>query len=195
MIEADHRRITEIREEMDQLIEELDSLTSSQVAAPRVSAAPLPPPVGAAVFLPSPAMRSDPICPESDGLEAVARKLLKQAALREAFFAPNLFAEPAWIMLLLLFISTAEGKNVSVSSLCFASRVPSTTALRWVRTLEGMKLVKRVRDPHDQRRTHMRLTIGGFSHMKNYLLRIQDEQDQARSPMIGSADVHHLRHQ
>lgn len=196
MTDMDQRRITQIREEMHQLIEELESLTGASnpdvAAAP---SAPRPPPIGAAVFLPSPAMRSDPICPESDGLESVARQLLKQAALREAFYHPSLFADPAWNMLLALFISTAEGKSVSVSSLCIASRVPSTTALRWIRTLEEQTLLKRARDPHDQRRSNIGLTINGFSFMKNYLLCIRGVQDPAGTPARSPASVHHHRQQ
>lgn len=170
MSDPEQRRIAQIRYEMRQLVEELERLTGS----PDLDAAYAPstqatPPVGAAVFLPSPAMLNDPICPDTGGLESVARQIQRQALLREAFFDTDLFADAAWNMLVELFVATAEGKAVTVSSLCSAARVPSTTALRWIRTLEEKKLIRRTRDPQDQRRLNMRLTVGGFAYMKNYL--------------------------
>ena len=50
-----------------------------------------------------------------------------------------------------------EQAHVSVSSLCIASAVPPTTALRWIRTLTDKALVERRADPHDGRRIFIAL--------------------------------------
>src|SRR5688500_844664 len=53
----------------------------------------------------------------------------------------ELFGEPAWDMLLDLFIAAHENRGVSVTSACLASSVPETTALRWLQLLENKGLV------------------------------------------------------
>ena len=58
---------------------------------------------------------------------------------------------------------------MSVSSLCVASQVPATTALRHIEVLEEMKLVRRERDPNDRRRWFVRLTAGTVSSMIEWL--------------------------
>src|SRR5690606_9764038 len=74
-----------------------------------------------------------------DGKEHVTaqqvRDLLRARRLRDEFLPGDLFADPAWDMLLDLFAARLEQERVSVSSLCIASAVPPTTALRWIRTL------------------------------------------------------------
>ncbi len=66
---------------------------------------------------------------------------------------PGLFADPAWDMLLDLFAARAEGTRVSVSSLCIASGVPTSTALRWIAELERQNLILKHPDARDGRRT------------------------------------------
>ena len=75
----------------------------------------------------------------------MVRGILKARQLRADHLGDDLFADPAWDMLLDLFASTLEGRDVTVSSLCVASRVPHTTALRWVTTLEQRGMVVRER--------------------------------------------------
>ncbi|MEZ5655102.1 MAG: hypothetical protein R3E04_04340 [Sphingobium sp.] len=65
----------------------------------------------------------------------VAKLALRIRRRRDAIFsdelgASSIFGEAAWDMLLDLFVSRSENKRVSVSSLCIASGVPATTALR-----------------------------------------------------------------
>jgi hypothetical protein len=74
------------------------------------------------------------------------------------FGAPDLFGEPAWDILVDLFIAAEEGKRISVSSLCIASAAPMTTALRWISILEARELVLRTSDPVDARRFYISLT-------------------------------------
>ncbi|WP_213982724.1 MarR family transcriptional regulator [Sphingomonas sp. dw_22] len=62
------------------------------------------------------------------------------------------FRDPAWDMLLDLLVASEEGRRVSVTGLCHASGVPTTTALRHVDRLDALGLIDRTADPADRRR-------------------------------------------
>ncbi len=65
-----------------------------------------------------------------------AKEYYRKRRLRERMFGnPDLFADPAWDILIDLFIASEEGRKISVSSACIASAVPTTTALRWIKIL------------------------------------------------------------
>lgn len=99
---------------------------------------------------------------------ATVRGAIRARRLRDQFFAPDLFADPAWDMLLDLFAARLEGGHVSVSSLCIASAVPPTTALRWITTLSDAGLVARQDDPADKRRAFIVLTARAVAGMQGY---------------------------
>lgn len=86
------------------------------------------------------------------------RTILKLRANRRNVFGADLFGEASWDMLLELYDAEFTGRKVSVSSLCFASGVPQTTALRWIKVLEREGQIKRTPDPRDGRRYFMELT-------------------------------------
>ncbi len=95
-------------------------------------------------------------------LSAIAKEEYRQRRAREQFFDPALFGEPAWDLLLDLFIQRAAGKAVSISSASVASGVPSTTALRWIGLLEEQKLVRRTACPSDKRVSWVELSEEAF---------------------------------
>lgn len=80
----------------------------------------------------------------------------------------ELFGEPAWDILLDLYIAHVECKTVSVSSACIGSAAPPTTGLRWLGVLSEQRLVSREHDPEDQRRVLVRLTDKGLAAMDEY---------------------------
>jgi DNA-binding MarR family transcriptional regulator/ActR/RegA family two-component response regulator len=86
------------------------------------------------------------------------RALLRARRLREQYLAADLFADPAWDMILDLMAARLTGKRVSVSSLCIAAAVPPTTALRWIRQLTERGVFARIDDPADGRRVFIELT-------------------------------------
>lgn len=92
-----------------------------------------------------------------------------QRRMRRKFVSPTLLAEPAWDMLLELFVQFAGQARVSVTSLCIASDCPSSTALRHITLLEEEGLVKRVAAAHDKRVTFVELTDEGVIAMGRYL--------------------------
>jgi len=89
---------------------------------------------------------------------AQVRRYLRARRLREKLLPAELFADPAWDMLLDLYASELEDSSVSVSSACIASAVPPTTALRWLGRLEELGLIERLHDERDNRRTLVTLT-------------------------------------
>jgi predicted transcriptional regulator len=88
--------------------------------------------------------------------------------IRDRYFDPTLFADPAWDMLLDLFRAQLDQHRVSVTSLCIASNVPATTALRWIQNLNDAGLLTRVDDPTDGRRHFIELSATGRSAMAGY---------------------------
>lgn len=100
---------------------------------------------------------------------ATARLAYTNRRARAAIFGnAELFGEPAWDILLDLYIAYGEGKPVSVSSACIGSAAPPTTGLRWLGVLAENDLVLREHDPEDQRRVLVRLTEKGLAAMDEY---------------------------
>ncbi len=89
---------------------------------------------------------------------ATIREMIRLRRMREDMFESDLFADPAWDMLLDLMASRLEDKPVSVSSLCIASAVPPTTALRWIKLMTDRGLLERRADTADARRIFIALS-------------------------------------
>ncbi len=102
----------------------------------------------------------------------LVRRIIRQRKLRGKFFDPSLFADPAWDMLLDLTAARAEHLRVSVTSLCIASGVPPTTALRWIGQLTEAGLVERVEDETDRRRAFIALTDKAAEGMARFFAEI-----------------------
>ena len=98
----------------------------------------------------------------------LVRKIIRQRQLRGRFFEGELFADPAWDMLLDLTAARAEHKRVSVTSLCIASGVPPTTALRWISQMSELGLFCRAEDETDRRRAFMTLSDKAAEAMALY---------------------------
>jgi hypothetical protein len=106
--------------------------------------------------------------PRSKGNAAVIRNVIDARSRRGAFLPPSLFADPAWDMLLDLFMAHLSQVRISISSLCVASNVPTTTALRWLKVMQDRGLVERRSDPLDARRHFIDLTPTGVEAMTGY---------------------------
>jgi hypothetical protein len=99
----------------------------------------------------------------------VARQAYRDRRRREEIFGDELFGEPAWDILLDLFIAEREGKRISITSACIGAAAPSTTALRWLNILEREGLIAREGDSNDMRRSYVRLTAEAHDKMIDYL--------------------------
>lgn len=101
------------------------------------------------------------------------RAIIRARRLRDQFFGPDLFADPAWDILLDLYAARLEKQRVAVSSLCIAAAVPATTALRWIKTLTDMGLLVRAADPQDGRRVYIELAPQAAEGLQAYLVAAQ----------------------
>jgi hypothetical protein len=104
---------------------------------------------------------------------AKIRSIIRARRLRDQFFPPDLFADPAWDMLLDLMAARLDAQHVAVSSLCIAAAVPATTALRWIKSLTEQGLFVRTSDPTDGRRVYIELSDGAAAALLDYLKAVQ----------------------
>ncbi len=102
------------------------------------------------------------------------RAVLRARALRARFLASELFADPAWDMLLDLTAAQGEGRRVSVTSLCIAAAVPPTTALRWIGQMIESGLFERTDDPGDRRRAFIGLSAPAREGMARWFAEVGD---------------------
>jgi DNA-binding MarR family transcriptional regulator len=99
--------------------------------------------------------------------------MIRNRRKRKDYFGDRLFDDPAWDMILDLAIAKARFRRVSVTSLCIASGVPSTTALRWVSVLVECGLFRRENDDSDRRRAFISLTDAGSLKVARYFADIE----------------------
>lgn len=96
------------------------------------------------------------------------REILKLRRLRSDYFEGDIFADPAWDMILDLAAAREEYQRVSVTSLCLASNVPTTTALRWINILIKCGIFERSDDQTDKRRAFLTLSDDGANAVARY---------------------------
>lgn len=96
------------------------------------------------------------------------RSVIRARRLRERFFPADLFADPAWDMLLDLLQAEIAQLRVPVSSLCIAAAVPATTALRWLKNMTDRGIFVRRADPHDGRRVFVELSSDASLALRRY---------------------------
>jgi DNA-binding MarR family transcriptional regulator len=96
------------------------------------------------------------------------RTVIRARRLRSRYFDEELFADPAWDMLLDLLQAELAQLRVPVSSLCIAAAVPATTALRWLKTLTQQGIFVRRADPHDGRRVFVELAPQASQALRRY---------------------------
>lgn len=108
----------------------------------------------------------------SPDMMTIALAWINARRRRDAVFGADLFADPAWDMLLDLYVNHCRGQRISISGLCLATAAPSSTALRWIGVLEKRGLITREADPTDRRRSFVSLT-------RMSLHKIEDALEQA----------------
>lgn len=127
--------------------------------------APAPAPPGFMLDARAPSARAiDRAVVRAKGIHDMRRRRERLFGACEA-----LFRDPAWDIMLDLFIQTSAGHSVCVTSAAIASRMPQTTGLRWVRQLARCGLVRSVPDPCDARRAHLQLTDKAVATMVELL--------------------------
>ena len=100
---------------------------------------------------------------------AFTRRMINERYRRFQYFDGHLFSDPAWDIMLELFVAEIEVREVPVTNLCFTSNVPDTTVLRWIKTLCHEELVVRHKDKIDKRRVLVQLTRPASEAMRRYV--------------------------
>lgn len=100
------------------------------------------------------------------------RSVIRARRLRARYFSEDLFADPAWDMLLDLLQAEIAHLRVPVSSLCIAAAVPATTALRWLKAMVAQGLFVRRADPHDGRRVFVELSPDASRALHRYFAEV-----------------------
>jgi hypothetical protein len=99
---------------------------------------------------------------------AMAAKEHKDRGDRFLFLDEDLFCEAPWDILLKLYASQVNGKPLSITSACSASRIPSTTAMRWIQILRQRGLVSYEAEALDPDKSSLALTDSGMEAMNRY---------------------------
>ncbi|HET7282984.1 MAG TPA: hypothetical protein VFI67_11780 [Sphingomicrobium sp.] len=147
-------------ERLRMLSEEVSRIASTLA---RLSAGPAAPRAKAE---PTPAAELPPLSVET------VRNVIRARRLRARYFPEDLFADPAWDMLLDLLQAEIAQLRVPVSSLCIAAAVPATTALRWLKALVSQQLFIRRADPHDGRRVFVELAPEASHALRCYFAEV-----------------------
>jgi hypothetical protein len=156
--DAEAARLQRLNEEVARIADTLARLTRGEEAPPRNGASVRAP----GMDFHGPEGRAAPVS------AGEVRSVIRARRMRGQFFTGELFADPAWDMLLDLFAADLEQRRVSVSSLCIAAAVPPTTALRWISTMHDAELFERQADPSDRRRAYIALSAKGLDGMRSY---------------------------
>lgn len=99
----------------------------------------------------------------------IAKAWMKVRRAKEQAFGPDLFSDPAWDILLDLYISANRDPPLCISDLYLTSPTPPTTILRWVSVLEKRGLIIRRLDLPNRRRKVISLTEAGRRSMNKAL--------------------------
>lgn len=97
---------------------------------------------------------------------------------RARYLPADLFADPAWDMMLDLLRSEIRGANVTVSDLSLAACVPSSTGLRWIAAMVARGLFVRERDQKDTRRVFIRLSAELSAALRRYFAEVVERPDE-----------------
>jgi hypothetical protein len=74
--------------------------------------------------------RAKPTTEDETRWLALARRMYLERRQREKHFPSNLFGEPAWDILLDLYVAAKENVKIATTSACIGGSVPPTTGLR-----------------------------------------------------------------
>lgn len=94
-----------------------------------------------------------------------ARQEFRFLQKRNSILGSDLFSDPAWDILLLLYSSLPERDFLIVREFSTMAAIPVTTALRWVAILENRGLVARRVDQNDRRAVNVSITERGCDLM------------------------------
>jgi DNA-binding MarR family transcriptional regulator len=100
---------------------------------------------------------------------SLARAILEDRRRRALIFNPAMFGEPAWELLLTLYMNDADGPRLTIGRLAKLAGCTLTTTLRWLDYLSDQQLIIREEHPGDARTKYIRLTDKARDALELYL--------------------------
>jgi len=107
-----------------------------------------------------------------DYLVERAKAELKARRHRHRYLPSSMFGEPAWDMLIALYLAEEETRPETICSLIVGAGLPHATGLRWLHVMENHRLAIRQPHPSDKRVVQMELTENGRRALDNYFATI-----------------------
>jgi hypothetical protein len=102
-------------------------------------------------------------------LSAVAERLYSQRRERDRHFPPRLFGEPAWDLLLALFVAREEGRTMSLAEAYQAAVVTPPAGRRLITKLEAEGWIVRCPVSGKPQRLAVGLTQHSVERLSDYL--------------------------
>ena len=104
------------------------------------------------------------------------------------YFDSSLFADPAFDMMLFVFVEEEEGRPVETSACYRASGVPRTTAVRWINMLIGAGLFHSTPHPTDRRLALLSLSDDAREGMRQWLGGLRPLLERVEAARVSSRD-------
>lgn len=106
---------------------------------------------------------------DDHSLARLAENILTDRALRKSHFPGELFSEPAWDILLCLFVADTRKSWLSEVSVCTTSGAPRSTAMRWINFMKKAGIIEKMDASNSDKPANFRITPYGAAQMRNYL--------------------------
>lgn len=117
----------------------------------------------------------------TEAAEIMYRFRRRREELMTARFGSDIFADPAWDIILDLYIHNSKNQDVSVTSTCAAAMVPITTALRYITVLSDRGLIERTKNPRDGRSYLLRLSPEAVRIVEAMLAELPSQSEHSGS--------------
>lgn len=117
---------------------------------------------------PSASDEASPNKPPSEALLERAESMIRIRRGRERLFCRAMLGEPAFDLLLCLYVRSGH-KETSLTSLAVPAGIPYSSAIRWIRYLADKGLVDCSESGSDRRATCVQLTPSGRAVMDEFL--------------------------
>jgi len=102
-------------------------------------------------------------------LADIVSGLIRSREKRGSIFSRDIFSDPAWDILLVLFLAELRQHRMTPTQVARTTSTPITTTLRWMETLERKGWIHRRPDPFDRRRLFVELSAQGSAAMHAWL--------------------------
>jgi hypothetical protein len=115
---------------------------------------------------------------------AAVAQLIQARRARTDFLSPDLFSDPAWDILLILFHAKLRGDGVTSTTLGDAISQSTSTSDRWIKVLEHNGLVRLKAGPCAEA-TRVELSARGTSALWQWVeLWLVGQSDGPRAPVM-----------